>query len=189
MATLNLTATKAEETIIKNYLDNNVSDTLAEKIINGVRIEKDGKTLISKKTLETFMNYACEEARKLAEKGTNFACIKDTTVFNWAIHYFEENTIEGKLFNEDGTEYKPIKSKTESKPVAAIAAPPKPKPQVSIFDVLGTQTDVVREPVQETIKTSETQPVDQDEIIHKTEPSIHPALLRIFGDELKAEVD
>ena len=48
--TLNLTATNRQEEIIKQYLENNVSESLAEKINNGVKTEKDGKSLISKKT-------------------------------------------------------------------------------------------------------------------------------------------
>ena len=62
--------------------------------------------------------YGDEEARKLAEQGANYACIEDKTVFGWAIHYFEEEKIEGKLYNEDGTEYKPeIKVTTAPKPI------------------------------------------------------------------------
>ena len=32
--------------------------------------------------------------------------MEDKVVYSWAIHYFEEDSIEGILFNEDGTEYK-----------------------------------------------------------------------------------
>ena len=53
------------------------------------------------------MKYACEEARKLAEKGANCACVEDSVVFGWAIHYFEEDSIEGTLYTIDGEEYKP----------------------------------------------------------------------------------
>ena len=49
---------------IKDYLENNASQTLADKINNGVQIEKDGKTLINKKDLESFMKYASQEAQK-----------------------------------------------------------------------------------------------------------------------------
>ena len=109
MVTLNLTAEGAEQTILKEYLESNVSDVLADKINNGVSIVKDGKTLISKKDLTSFMSYAYEEAKKQAEKGARYACLDHKTVFGWAIHYFEENSLEGKLYNEDGTEYKPPK--------------------------------------------------------------------------------
>lgn len=135
MQELNLVATTLEQTRIKEYLELNASDTLAEKINNGVSIEKDGKVLINKKDLKGFMQYACNEARKQADKGASSACIDGATVFGWAIHYFEEDTIEGTLYNEDGTEYKPKpkvvqpKSKPEVKPK---------KPQLnqsSLFDL------------------------------------------------------
>ena len=125
MIELKLTANNEAEKLIKEYLENNVSEELANKINNGVPITKDGKNLISKKELKGFMNYANEKARKLAEKGANYACIEHTTVFGWAIHYFEEDSIEGKLFNEDGTEYKPV-VKT-SKPTPSVKVVSKPK--------------------------------------------------------------
>ena len=68
MITLNLTAKGTEQELIKKYLEENASETLADKINNGVRIEKDGKTLINKKSLDGFMKYATDEAKKLAEK-------------------------------------------------------------------------------------------------------------------------
>ena len=40
---LNLIAKRQEEKLIKQYLEENASDTLADKINNGVQIEKDGK--------------------------------------------------------------------------------------------------------------------------------------------------
>ena len=119
---LNLeTKTKSDE-IIKAYLEENASELLADKINNGVFIEKDGKRLLNRKSLSSFMKYACEEARKLAEKGANSACIKDDVVFGWAVHYFEEDSIIGKLYNEDGSEYhKPVsESKTTQKPKTII---------------------------------------------------------------------
>ena len=91
---LNLkTNTPAEQRILE-YLQNNASETLAEKINNGTPFEKDGNPLLNKKTLSGFMKYACDEARKLAEKGANSACIDDATVYGWAVHYFEEESIE-----------------------------------------------------------------------------------------------
>lgn len=148
---LKLRATTPEQERVKEYLEQNVSDVLAEKINNGVRIEKDGKTLINKKDLDGFMKYAYEEARKMA-KGANCACISSDTVFGWAVHYFEEDSIEGTLYNEDGTPYsKPApapKTKAESKPSAPkkeIPKEEKPKKdkkaladnQFSLFDLCG----------------------------------------------------
>jgi hypothetical protein len=200
MVELNLSATKTEEIIIKDYLENNVSDTLADKINNGVKIEKDGKTLINKKTLATFMDYACEEARKQADKGARFACIGNDTVFSWATHYFEEDSMEGTLYNEDGTEYKPV--------TPVKAAPTAPKPQLmSLFDIVDNQT--AENPQTEKKETTEAEDDDvldmrmSNDIPKPTvqstpeptpntvqEPTKIPSfIIDLFGGELKIEVD
>ena len=141
MKELNLAATTTAHQKIKDYLEQNASDVLADKINNGVLIEKDGKMLISKKTLDGFMSYATEEAKKASEKGARFACIEDSVVFGWAIHYFEEDSIEGTLYNEDGTEYKkPTPKKEKKKPASKSTQkeetpPAKEKPsQMTFFD-------------------------------------------------------
>ena len=108
MTNLNLTANGKPQELILAYLQENVSGELAEKINNGVHIEKDGKRLVNKKDLDGFMRFASDEAKKLAEKSARSACVEDNIVYGWAIHYFEEDTIEGTLYNEDGTEFKPI---------------------------------------------------------------------------------
>lgn len=138
---LNLTAMGKPQELILAYLQANASDVLAEKINNGVRITKDGKTLINKKTLETFMQFASDEAKKLVEKGARSACVEDSVVYGWAIHYFEEDSIEGKLYNEDSTEYAPPKpvKKTTAPTVPYTPPKPKPEPQLSLFDMLGAQ--------------------------------------------------
>ena len=136
MIKLNLTPQNKQEELILNYLQNNASESLADKINNGTPFEKDGNPLLNKKTLSGFMKYACDEARNLAEKGANSACIDDATVYGWAIHYFEEESIEGTLYTIDGAEYKPAPKKSvNTKPVT-----PKPQPQkqqslqFSLFD-------------------------------------------------------
>ena len=139
MIKLNLETNCKEQEIIKKYLEENASETLADKINNGVKIKKDNKALINKKTLDTFLQYACEEARKLAEKGAKGACVEDKTVFAWAIHYFEEDTIEGVILNEDGSEYRKAPP-TPSKQIET----PKPKKennQQSFFDMLDLSTN------------------------------------------------
>ena len=55
MIKLNLETNNKEYEIIKEYLENNVSEEFANKINNGIKIIKDNKTLINKKTLDTFM--------------------------------------------------------------------------------------------------------------------------------------
>lgn len=137
MRELNLTAEGTAQERILAYLQDNVSDTLAEKINNGMSVEKDGKSLISKKTLKGFMKYASDEAKKLAEKGATCACIEDDTVYGWAIHYFEEDSIEGTLYNEDGTEYKPVvKTMPKQKTSAVTTKPNKPNNQPTLFDLI-----------------------------------------------------
>ena len=110
MPVLNLKANDDSQKRVKEYLEQSASEVLADKINFGAEIEKDGKTLVNKKTLDGFMKYATEEARKMAEKGSSYACVDDATVFGWAIHYFEEDSIIEKLYNEDGTEYQVKKS-------------------------------------------------------------------------------
>jgi hypothetical protein len=133
---LYLTVQNKQEELVLKYLQDNASETLADKINNGTPFEKDGKPLTNKKTLVGFMKYACDEARKLTEKGANSACIDDATVYGWAIHYFEEESIEGTLYTIDGAEYKPPPVKrVESNAVKANIQPPKQQNiQFSLFD-------------------------------------------------------
>ena len=175
MITLNLTAKGTEQELIKKYLEENASETLAEKINNGVRIEKDGKTLINKKSLDGFMKYATDEARKQAEKGASAACVRSDVVFGWAIHYFEEESIEGKLYNEDGSEYKapkPVVKKTTTTPTTTYTPPVAKKPeseQLSLFDFSGdapapndteeTVEEVVEENIETIVEEPKAQPV------------------------------
>ena len=167
--TLNLTATTTEEKVLKEYLEQNASEVLADKINNGVPVEKDGKMLISKKTLAGFMKYATDEARKQAVKGATSACLHSDIVFGWAIHYFEEDIIPGTLYNEDGTEYKAPKPvpKVTSKKAAPTASDtptvPAPKPQhkaghMSMFDLFDEPETVVEE-------TTKADECDEEEVV------------------------
>ena len=187
MKALNLVANGNEQTRIKDYLQNNVSDTLADKINNGVEITKDGKQLINKKDLDGFMTYACDEAKKQASAGARYACIDDDTVFGWAIHYFEEDSIEGKLFNLDGSEYV-TKSKvttTKPKPVEQkpkVVEPQKPA-QHSIFDLFNTTTNEEKQTEEFIDKTTGevfTPPPVQDECIN--------IIQQILGNMLEVKI-
>lgn len=164
MIKLNLETSSPEEEKLKSYLENNISQTLADKINNGVPINKDGKPLINKKTLKQFLTFANSEARKIAAKGAQYAFVDDATVFGWAIHYFEEDSIEGTLYTLDGAEYKPEPkkntAKTVTKPTTITTTPviKKPeKPQMSIFDMVDTSTEQAK---QEEIKESEEEHED-----------------------------
>lgn len=130
---LNLETKTKEQELVKAYLEGNASEVLAEKINNGTPLEKDGKILTNKKTLDGFMKYASDEARKLASKGANSACVEDKVVYGWAIHYFEEDSIEGTLYNEDGSEYKPTPKVTD-KPVVKPVKQKNNSAQISMFD-------------------------------------------------------
>ena len=160
---LNLQAATKEEQKVKAYLEANASEVIAEKINGGVRIQKDGKTLLNKKTLAGFMKFACDEAKKQAEKGASSACIDDDTVYGWAVHYFEEDSIEGTLYNEDGTEYKAPMPKVTAKVPAVKYTPlkPQPKPQMSMFDLLDAKPE---EPVSEKIDDNKDDMPSEEEI-------------------------
>lgn len=135
---LNLETKTKEQELVKAYLEENTSETLAEKINNGTPFEKDEKTLINKKTLDSFMKYASDEARKLASKGANSACVEDKVVYGWAIHYFEEDSIEGTLFNADGTEYKPAPKPMPAQ-VRKVEAKNPEQRQATLFDFMETE--------------------------------------------------
>ena len=154
MIELNLVTNSEEQKIIKQYLEENASEILADKINNGVKIVKDDKTLINKKTLDGFMSFATEEAKKAADKGARSACIRSDVVFGWAIHYFEEDSIEGTLYNEDGSTYaKPVpKAKTVTAPAKTVAALKKEESsQLSLFD-FGSSKETTTE-AEETVQT------------------------------------
>lgn len=132
---LNLEAKTKEQELVKAYLEENASEILADKINNGTPFEKDGKTFINKKTLDGFMKYASDEARKLASKGANSACVEDKVVYGWAVHYFEEYSIEGTLFNADGTEYKPAPKSAPTK-VKKVEPKKTEERQPTLFDFM-----------------------------------------------------
>lgn len=204
MNILNLTAKGTEQGLIKKYLEENASETLADKINNGVRIEKDGKTLINKKTLDGFMKYATDKARKQAEKGASAACVRSDVVFGWAIHYFEEESIEGKFYNEYGSEYKASKSvvkKTTTTPTTYTPPPMVKKPgldQLSLFDFsndnyiektiddaeirINTETgEVIEMPV-------EPEKESMAEKRKREEKGLIAAISRLFGNDLEVRL-
>ena len=186
--TLNLTATTTEEKILLEYLEQNAGEVLADKINNGVPVENDGKKLISKKTLAGFMKYATDEARKQAAKGATSACLHSDIVFGWAIHYFEEDSILGTLYNEDGTEYKPPKPTPKVTPKqpsttaeATTASAPKPKPkagQMSMFDLFDEPETVVEE-------STEADEYDEEDTL--AEPAVEAPERPIKGEEPEVE--
>ena len=182
---LNLATKTKEQELVKQYLEDNASEILAEKINNGTPFEKDGKTLTNKKTLDGFMKYASNEARKLADNGANCACVEDKVVFGWAIHYFEEDSIEETLYNEDGTEYKPAPKFTPTK--VKNVEPEKPKQQqISLFEFMDSEEK------EETLNTensnidNESEKLTKEEICEFNEDMDEPkSLLDKIEDELQ----
>ena len=142
MAKLNLIANNDTEKRVLEYLEENASDTLVDKINNGVCVTVDGKELLNIKALDGFLKYAEDEARTLAEKNARAACIAADIVFGWAVHYFEEDSILGKLFNPDGTEYKIPNPEPAQKAIRrTVPVKKETEHQFSIFDLTTDETD------------------------------------------------
>lgn len=116
---LNLTANDCNEKLVLEYLKNNVTDTLAEKINSG------------KKTLQGCWKFIVGEAQKKAVSGC--ACIEDKEVFGWAVHYFEEDSIEEC---KTAPAVKTATTKAEKKPTKAkdINVPTKAEPKAKKQD-------------------------------------------------------
>ncbi|MBO5969384.1 MAG: PcfK-like family protein [Clostridia bacterium] len=92
MGRLQLKAETQNEQLVLAHLEKTASDALALKINEG------------QKTLSQCWNYIKGEARRLAVNGV--ACIEDMTVFGWAVHFFEEDSIKG----EDVEKSQPVKA-------------------------------------------------------------------------------
>lgn len=161
MMKLNLAAKGEEQKLILSYLEENASEILADKINKGVVIEKGGKRFISKKTLDGFMQFASDEARKLADKGARSACVRSDTVFGWAIHFFEKDSIAGTLYTLDGKEVKPV-PQVAPKPAPAPVPKKKDNPQMSLFGLLDTG-NTVSMPEDEASEDDE-EPDDEEEL-------------------------
>ena len=177
MIKLNLETKNKQEEIIKNYLEENVSEVLAEKINNGVKIIKDNKTLINNKDLNNFMKYAANEARKITTG--NCAIIDDEIVFGWAIHYFEEDEIEGVLYNEDGTKFEPkieIKKQVKNENKIEINKPKKEENNYSLFDFI-------------TNEDTEKVQIEENKKINKLEENINKEDKKLQNSENKAEIN
>ncbi len=192
MPNLNLKTNNPAEERIKAYLEENASELLAVKINNGVEIKKDDMVLINKKTLEGFMKYATEEAKKLAEKGASSACVEDTVVYGWAVHYFQEDEIIGTLYSPDGTEYKAPKPVPKSvqrtpAPVKAVAKAPS-KSQMSLFEMMTEQEKTPAPSTTEKENSVEevADVVDALEDEEPTEEEVREAMEELVKEEQKS---
>lgn len=83
--------------VILEYLEKNVSESLAERINSG------------DKTLQGCWNYIVKQAKQEAQNGC--ACCADNEVFGWAVHYFEEDQITETATTTD--KKKPKKKEAE----------------------------------------------------------------------------
>lgn len=119
---LNLKAETNNEKIILDYLNKNASEQLKEKINSG------------KKTLAQCWSYIISEARKLAKN--NCACVDDATVFGWAIHFFEEDSIKAEKFPVN-SEVKTVKTTTKQIKKKEVPKVTENSSQLSLFDMLG----------------------------------------------------
>ena len=162
MRTLNLATDGREQERIKAYLEEHASEELATKINNGTPFTKDGKTLTNRKTLKGFMDYARGEAQKQTAKGAQYAMIDDEVVFGWAIHYFEEDSIDGTLYTIDGEEYKPVKKAAPVATPKPVATKKEEPAQQSMFDMLAESTVGEQAPKEDKEEHVEEQPSIED---------------------------
>lgn len=177
---LNLETKTREQELVKAYLEDNASDTLADKINNGTPFEKDGKVYTNRKNLDGFMKYATEEARKLASSGANSACVEDKIVYGWAMHYFEEDGIEGTLYTPNGTEYKP---EPKTKTVTVKKAEAKPALQEhTLFDLLEEKEESIT-PTEVTKQSFSEQ--DVRTVVAKPQRQISPLWLKYMEIQSK----
>lgn len=184
MITLNLEANGIEQQKLKEYLENNASEILADKINNGVKITKYNKTLINKKDLKGFWKFATDEARKIAEKGTNGTFVDDATVYGWLIHYFEEDSIEGNLYNEDGTEYK-VEVKATPKSATKVEKTKKQESnQQTLFDLMNVCED---EPEADETEDDDIDEITEEEIEEVLEKTEKEQQLNVEINEIKQE--
>lgn len=120
-----------EEKIIAEYIEENASEVLVEKINRGNKGIKD------------CWKFIYEQARECA-KGENAIMVEDKQVFGWAIHYFEEDSLPVIKVHETAKpkETKAAAPKVEKKPVPKKQEPKKDNNellpgQMTIFDFMG----------------------------------------------------
>ena len=118
---LNLEAKTNNEKIVLDYLTKNASEPLKEKINNG------------KKTLSQCWSYIVSEAKKLAKN--NCACVDDETVFGWAVHFFEEDSIEAKDHYNSKVKSTVKTTKANTKPIKKKSKVIDNPEQLTLFDL------------------------------------------------------
>lgn len=119
----NLTAEGAAQKRILDYINENASEALTEKINSG------------KKTMAGCFDYIKNEAKKQAVKGC--ACIEDQEVYGWAIHYFEEDAIKEGEIKQLATVYRPEPTKPEPKKPESNKKTDDLDGQLDLFSMIG----------------------------------------------------
>ena len=92
------------------------------------------------------------------------------------MHYFEEDSFVGMLYNEDGTEHKNQPSVATKAPTVKYTPPkPQPKPQLSMFDLLDAKPDEPDEdePTDEEIREVVEQ-IAAEEKAEQPKPTVSP---------------
>lgn len=136
MARLNLEAKNQPQALILAYLEQNASESLAERINAGSH------------NLQDCFDYIRNEARKQAVNGV--AAIEDRQVYGWAVHYFEENGNPGDAPTDDApkaydvTGPKPVRIVREAKKEEPKPEQPKkePKPKKADAEQINGQTSI-----------------------------------------------
>lgn len=183
MIALNLTAADEGQQFLLAYLQENVSEILADKINNGVQVEVDGKQLINKKDLNGFMDFAQQEARNAAPKNARYAGLDGDTVAGWAIHYFEEDSIIGKLYTLDGKEVKSAPKKAAAPKKKAPAKPAqKQDAQMSLFGMFEDTKTETKPPMTE-VEDEEELDEDEEELDTEVEQDEEPQPQEVKQEE------
>lgn len=120
---------------------NKTANTEAEKRVLEYLEGLDAPELITKinsssKDIPDALSYCKAKAKQRAQNGC--ACIEDTEVFGWVVHYFEEDSIS-KGATPKGPVRERIEVKTEPKKPALKVEKPKPAPKVVKDDQLEGQ--------------------------------------------------
>lgn len=68
MVKLNLEAEGTEQQAVLSYLQENVSETLADKINNGIYVEKDSKRLLNKKRLKRLYAFCLQRSQEIGRE-------------------------------------------------------------------------------------------------------------------------
>ena len=119
---LKYTVMSSFETTIKKYLDNRAKE-------DSLFAETYKK---ANKSIKECCKYIYSQARKLA-KGSNSVGIDDATVYDWAVHYYDEDNIEVEEVKEQVEVATPVTAPAPSEK-SVQQKPAKKKTKQELFD-------------------------------------------------------